>query len=46
MHNEQYPLLPSPNIEFFDIKLYLTTLASPADNSTQLLLIKFRGCRE
>lgn len=42
MHNDLYPLLHSLNTELFDIKLDLTKLSSPADNSTQLLLIKFR----
>lgn len=41
-HNDQYPFLHSLNIELFDNKLDLTALSSPADNSTQLLLIKFQ----
>lgn len=42
MHNDQYHLLPSVNIELFDIKSDLSTLSSADDNSAQLLLIKFQ----
>ncbi len=43
MHNDQCPFLHSLNIELFDIKLDLIALPSPADNSTQLLLIKLQS---
>lgn len=42
IHNDQYPLLHSLNIELSDIKSDLTTLSSAGDNSTQLLLIYFQ----
>lgn len=41
MHND-CPLLHPHNTELFDIKLDLTTLPSPADNSAKLLLIRFQ----
>lgn len=41
MYND-CPLLHPHNTELFDIKLDLTTLPSPADNSAKLLLIRFQ----